>query len=62
MLKQQSRLGNWDFIRPGRTLVKGRYFSLLSDCLLYCSYQGSWARDSTSLKVSHIKVCLVTIL
>ena len=66
MLKLQSRLGDWEFIRPGRDLVKegelqkisrkgvtSRYFALLSDCLLYCSYQGSWAGDSTSLKVSH---------
>merc|ERR1712168_1591828 len=58
MLKLQSRLGDWEFIRPGRDLVKegelqkisrkgvtSRYFALLSDCLLYCSYQGSWAGD-----------------
>ena len=76
MLKLQSRLGDWEFIRPGRDLVKegelqkisrkgvtSRYFALLSDCLLYCSYQGSWAGDSTSLKVGHSKkVCLMTIL
>merc|ERR1719410_1778743 len=66
MLKLQSRLGDWEFIRPGRDLVKegelqkisrkgvtSRYFALLSDCLLYCSYQGSWAGDSTSLKVGY---------
>ena len=64
MLKLQSRLGDWEFIRPGRELVKegelakisrkgvtSRYLALLSDCLLYCSYQGSWAGDNTSLKV-----------
>ena len=66
MLKLQSRLGDWEFIRPGRELVKegelskisrkgvtSRYFALLSDCLLYCSYHGSWAGDNTSLKVSY---------
>jgi len=66
MLKLQSRLGDWEFIRPGRDLVKegelqkisrkgvtSRYFALLSDCLLYCSYQGSWAGDNTGLKVGY---------
>ena len=66
MLKLQSRLGDWEFIRPGRDLVKegelakisrkgvtSRYLALLSDCLLYCSYQGSWAGPDTSLKVGH---------
>jgi len=66
MLKLQSRLGDWEFIRPGRELLKEgelqkisrkgvgpRYFILLSDCLLYTSYHGSWAGDSTSLKVSY---------
>jgi hypothetical protein len=51
MLKLQSRLGDWEFIRPGRELLKEgelqkisrkgvgpRYFVLLSDCLLYTSY------------------------
>merc|ERR1711997_123685 len=33
--------------------VGPRYFILLSDCLLYTSYHGSWAGDSTSLKVSY---------
>jgi hypothetical protein len=28
-----------------------RYFVLLSDCLLYTTYQGAWAGDSTNLKV-----------
>jgi hypothetical protein len=65
MLRLQSRLGDWELIRPGRELVKEgelhkisrkgaggtRYFVLLSDCLLYTSYQGAWAGDSTSLKV-----------
>ena len=66
MLKLQSRLGDWEFIRPGRELLKEgelqkisrkgvgpRYFILLSDCLLYTSYHGSWAGDSTSLKVTY---------
>merc|ERR1719410_1131962 len=66
MLKLQSRLGDWEFIRPGRELLKEgelqkisrkgvgpRYFILLSDCLLYTTYHGSWAGDSTSLKVSY---------
>jgi len=66
MLKLQSRLGDWEFIRPGRELLKEgelqkisrkgvgpRYFILLSDCLLYTSYHGSWAGDSTTLKVSY---------
>jgi hypothetical protein len=64
MLRLQSRLGDWELIRPGRELVKEgelhkisrkgagtRYFILLSDCLLYCSYQGAWAGDNTNLKV-----------
>merc|ERR1712130_581337 len=62
----QARLGDWEFIRPGRELLKegelqkisrkgvgSRYFILLSDCLLYATYHGSWAGDSTSLKVSY---------
>ena len=66
MLRLQSRLGDWEFIRPGRDLLKegelqkinrkgvtSRYFALLSDCLLYCSYQGSWAGDNTGLKVGY---------
>jgi len=66
MLKLQARLGDWEFIRPGRELLKegelqkisrkgvgSRYFVLLSDCLLYATYHGSWAGDSTSLKVSY---------
>ena len=36
------------FFRKG---VGSRYFILLSDCLLYTSYQGAWAGDNTSLKV-----------
>ena len=71
MLKLQSRLGDWEFIRPGRDLVKegelqkisrkgvtSRYFALLSDCLLYCSFQGSLA----SLKVGHSNCVFSTIL
>merc|ERR1719481_294374 len=66
MLKLQSRLGDWEFIRPGRELIKEgelqkisrkgvgpRYFVLLSDCLLYTTYQGSWAGDNMGLKVSY---------
>ena len=66
MLKLQARLGDWEFIRPGRELLKegelskisrkgagARYFVLLSDCLLYTSYTGSWAGDNTSLKVEN---------
>lgn len=66
MLKLQSRLGDAELIRPGRELVKEgelqkisrkgvgpRYFILLSDSLLYCTYTGSWAGDSTSLRVSY---------
>jgi hypothetical protein len=66
MLKLQSRLGDLELIRPGRELVKEgelqkisrkgvgpRYFVLLSDCLLYCTYAGSWSGDSTSLRVTY---------
>jgi len=66
MLRLQSRLGDWELIRPGRELVKegelhkisrkgvgSRYFILLSDSLLYTSYQGAWAGDNTSLKVTY---------
>eukprot|EP00094_Tigriopus_californicus_P002411 TCALIF_02329-PA protein Name:"Similar to Fgd6 FYVE, RhoGEF and PH domain-containing protein 6 (Mus musculus)" AED:0.05 eAED:0.05 QI:118/0.55/0.5/1/1/0.9/10/547/2858 len=66
MLKLQSRLGDLELIRPGRELIregelqkisrKGigpRYFVLLSDCLLYCTYSGSWTGDSTNLRVSY---------
>ena len=51
MLALQSRLGDMELIRPGRELIKegelqkisrkgtaSRYFVLLSDCLLYCTY------------------------
>ena len=53
MLALQARLGAWELVRPGRDLLregrltkisrKGaapRYFILLSDCLLYCEFQG----------------------
>ncbi len=59
MLKLQSRLGDTELIRPGRELVKEgelqkisrkgegpRYFVLLSDCLLYCTYSG-WSHDGS---------------
>jgi len=71
MLRLQSRLGDWELIRPGRELVKEgelhkisrkgagtRYFVLLSDCLLYTTYTGAWAGDSTNLKVK-CRLCLV---
>ena len=35
--------------------MASRYLALLSDCLLYCSYHGSWAGDNTSLKVRNIE-------
>ena len=61
MLKLQTRLGDLELIRPGRDLVKEgelqkisrkgvgpRYFVLLSDCLLYCTYSGStWSGEAT---------------
>lgn len=68
MLQLQSRLGDYfELIRPGRDLIKEgelqkvsrkgvgpRYFILLSDCLLYTSYSGSWSgTDTTSLRVSY---------
>ena len=66
MLRLQSRLGDLELIRPGRDLVKEgelqkmsrkgvgpRYFVLMSDCLLYCTYAGSWSGDSTSLRVTY---------
>lgn len=66
MLKLQSRLGDVELIRPGRELIregelqkisrKGigpRYLILLSDCLLICTYSGSWSGDSTGLRVSY---------
>ncbi len=72
MLKLQSRLGDMELIRPGRELVKEgelqkisrkgdggpRYFVLLSDCLLYCTYgttvvAGAPSSSSSSLRVSY---------
>ena len=68
MLQLQSRLGDYfELIRPGRDLIKEgelqkisrkgigpRYFILLSDCLLYTTYSGSWSgSDTTSLRVSY---------
>ncbi len=73
MLKLQSRLGDHELIRPGRELLKEgelqkmsrkgvgpRYFVLLSDCLLYCTYAGSWSGDTTSLRVTY-KIPLSTL-
>ena len=66
MLHLQSRLSDFDLIRPGRELVKEgelqkisrkevvpRYFILLSDCLLYTSYYGAWVDGNTALRVSY---------
>ena len=70
MLKLQHRLGDTELIRPGRELLKEgelqkisrkgvgpRYFVLLSDCLLYCTYSGSaWTTgggSGESLRVSY---------
>ena len=68
MLQLQSRLGDYfELIRPGRDLIKEgelqkvsrkgagpRYFILLSDCLLYTTYSGSWSgSNTTSLRVSY---------
>jgi len=67
LLHLQSRLGDFELIKPGRELVKEgelqkisrkevvpRYFILLSDCLLYTTYHGTWVDGSTSLKVSYV--------
>ena len=66
MLDLQSRLGDWEVIRPGRELLKEgelmkisrkgidtRYFILLTDCLLYSTYTGNLSLTSASLKVSY---------
>ena len=37
-----------------RKEVVPRYFILLSDCLLYTTYQGTWMDDSTRLRVSYV--------
>ena len=62
MLHLQSRLGNFELIKPGRKLLKEgeldkmskknvaiRYMILLSDCLLY-TY---WVDDNTGLRVGY---------
>jgi len=67
LLHLQSRLGDFELIKPGRELIKEgelqkisrkevvpRYFILLSDCLLYTTYQGTWMDDSTRLRVSYV--------
>ncbi|KAK2704509.1 hypothetical protein QYM36_016790, partial [Artemia franciscana] len=64
LLNLQSRLRNYELIRSGRSLIKEgellklsrktlqpRYFILLSDCLLYTTYQGS--PPSCKLRVNH---------
>ena len=62
MLKLQHRVGDTELIRPGRELLKEgelqkisrkgvgpRYFVLLSDCLLYCTYSGNaWTTAGSS--------------
>ena len=67
MLRLQSRLTDFELIKPGRDLLKEgelqkisrkgvgpRYFILLSDCLLYTTYQGAWSGDHVpNLKVSY---------
>ena len=73
MLKLQSRLGDMEFIRPGRELIKEgelqkisrkgigpRYFVLLSDCLLYCTYSGSSSNANSGLRVTY-KIPLTTL-
>lgn len=69
LLQLQSRLGDFELIRPGRELVREgelmkisrkevvpRYFILLSDCLLYCSHfgAGAWVDDNSGLRVSYV--------
>lgn len=64
LLQLQSRLGNYEIIKPGRMFLKDgelsklsrkgmqpRYFILLNDCLLYTSYYGSV--QSSGLKVNY---------
>ena len=66
MLHLYNRLGKSDLVMPGRELVKegelerifrsktvARYFVLLSDCLLYCSYVGPVVDDNSKLHLSH---------
>merc|ERR1712158_216956 len=47
MLRLQARVGDYELIKPGREVVP-RYFILLSDCLLYTHYQGSWGGHYSS--------------
>ena len=69
LLHLQSRLGDFELIRPGRELVREgelmkisrkevvpRYFILMSDCLLYCSHYGAgaWVDDNSGLRVSYV--------
>ena len=67
LLHLQSRLSDFDLIKPGRELVKEgelqkisrkevvpRYFILLSDCLLYTSYYGAWVDGNTALRLSYV--------
>ena len=44
-----------ELAKISRKGVASRYLALLSDCLLYCSYHGSWAGDNTSLKVREMR-------
>lgn len=65
LIHLQSRLGNWEIIKPGRYIIKEgeldkvsrkmlqpRYFILLNDCLLYTSYLSS-PSPNCSLKLHH---------
>ena len=66
LLRLQSRLGNWEIIKPGRYIIKEgeldkvsrkaiqpRYFVLLNDCLLHTSYVGGASSASAGLKLHH---------
>ena len=69
LLHLQSRLGDFELIRPGRELVREgevmkisrkevvpRYFILLTDCLLYCSHYGAgaWLDENSGLRVGYV--------
>lgn len=73
LLQIQSKLGNYELIKPGRVFIKEgelyklsrrglqeRYFILLSDCLLYTSYYGtvSGLRVNYELPLNGMRVCL----
>lgn len=73
LLQIQSKLGNYELIKPGRIFIKEgelyklsrrglqeRYFILLSDCLLYTSYYGtvSGLRVNYELPLNGMRVSL----